>query len=220
MIPPPMLRHLLNDIRKRLTSNFELPFRPSEPLDQYYRSLKCSVVPVENGLLIITAIPLRDTISEFDIYTIQSIPIPYQDSDIITRYQVEEKYMAISVDRTKVMFLNEIEMTICTHEALQFCPIRTPVYRVAALQNNCALALFLEKINVKDVCLAIVTTSTTPSPSAVSIGQGQWVISTNTPLIFTKVCGPTSDPSRVTIKPPMGLITLNQGCQASSEYVI
>ena len=63
MIPPPMLRHLLNDIRKRLTSNFELQFRPSEPLDQYYRSLKCSVVPVENGLLIIKAIPLRDTIS-------------------------------------------------------------------------------------------------------------------------------------------------------------
>ena len=79
MIPPPMLRHLLNDIRKRLTSNFELPFRPSEPLDQYYRSLKCSVVPVENGLLIITAIPLRDTISEFDIYAIQSTPIPYQN---------------------------------------------------------------------------------------------------------------------------------------------
>ena len=50
--------------------------------------------------------------------------------------------------------------------------------------------------------------------------QGQWVISTNTPLIFTKVCGPTSDPSRVTIRPPMGLITLNQGCQASSDYKI
>ena len=219
MIPPPMLRHILNDIRGHLKSNLELPFSPTEPLDQYYRLLKCSVVPANDGLMVITTIPLRDTVAEFDVYAIQSIPIPYQNSEIITRYQVDEKFMAISVDRTKVTFLNAMEMTICTHEALQFCPIKSPIYKIAALKKNCALALFLEKDNVQKVCSAIVTTYTTPSPSAVSLGQGQWVISTNTQLTFTKVCD-SGEPSRVNVEPPMGLITLAQGCQASSEYII
>ena len=77
------------------------------------------MVPVENGLLVITTIPLRDTVSEFDVYALQTIPIPYQESDIVTSYEIREKFMAISMDRTKVTFLNEIELAMCTHEALQ-----------------------------------------------------------------------------------------------------
>ena len=130
------------------------------------------MVPLEDGLLVVTTISLRITVSEFDIFAIQSIPIPYQDSDIVTSYQINEKYIAISLDRTKVTFLNEVELTICTHKATQFCPIKSPVYKVAALRNNCALALFLEKDNIQQLCSAVITTSSTPTPSAVSIGQG------------------------------------------------
>ena len=50
-----------------------------------------------------------------------------------------------------------------------------------------------------------------------SIGQGQWVIFTGRPPTFTKVCENSNVPSRVTVEPPMGLITLDQGCQASSK---
>ena len=220
MIPPPVLRMILRDVRGHLKANLEIPFPPNEPLEQYYKLLKSSVVPLEDGLLVFTTIPLRDTISEFDVYAIQSIPIPYQDSNIVTSYQFMEKFMAISLDRTKVTFLNEIEMTICTHETLQFCPIKSPVYKIAALSNNCVLALFLERDNIWELCTAVVTTASTPTPSAISIGQGQWVISTKTPLTFTKVCEPSGIPTRVTVQPPMGLVSLGEGCQASSEFII
>ena len=220
MIPPQVLFNILRDIRGHLKSNLELPFPTHEPLEQYYRLLKCSVVPVTNGFLVITTIPLRDTVSEFDVYALQTIPIPYQGSDIVTSYEIREKFMAISMDRTKVTFLNEIELAMCTHEALQFCPIRSPIYKIAALRNNCALALFLERDDVQELCVPVVTTSSTPTPSAVSIGQGQWVISTQTPITFTKICEPSGTPQRITVPSPIGLISLGKGCRASSEYII
>ena len=56
MTPPPLLRHILNDVQR---SNLELLFLPTELLDQYYRLLKCSVVPVESGLLAITTVFMK-----------------------------------------------------------------------------------------------------------------------------------------------------------------
>ena len=218
LLSPVKLRDVIMQIHDHLGANIQLPFSQHEPLDRYYKVLKCSMIPTENGFLFVTHVPLRDTVSEFEVYGIQTVPIPFQNSSIVTRYELKEKYFAISVDRTRVTFLDVFQLRVCMHDSLRFCPISSPIYTTASLQNNCAMSLFLNRDNVAKVCKALVSVSDVPSPAAVKVKKGSWVITTHVPVRFTRVC-PQANTQTVVINPPLGVVTLNKGCHASSDYL-
>ena len=218
LLPPERLSNIVHDIQDHLEANIRLPFPHFEALEQFYRVLQCSVLPAQTGFLLLTHIPLQDTISSFDIYAVQTLPIPYRDSQIISKYQIENKYFAISMDHTKIAFLEEFQIRMCNHEEMQFCPIQSPIYTTAALENNCVVSLFLQRDNVAQVCKAIVSTSDIPSPAAAKLDSGHWAVTTNIPVVITKLC-PESRPERITVEPPMGILTLDKGCQANSDFV-
>ena len=92
LLSPYRLKEVLKQIHDHLDANVQLPFSQHEPLDRFYKVLKCSMIPTDNGFLFVTHVPLRDTISQFEIYGIQTVPIPFQNTDIVARYEIEQKH--------------------------------------------------------------------------------------------------------------------------------
>ena len=218
LLAPKRLRLVIQQIHDLLEPNLQLPFPQHEPLDRYYKLLKCSVIPSEDGFLFMTHIPLKDTVARFEIYEIQTIPIPFPNTSIVTKYDLEEKYFAISIDRTKVAFLEEFQLRMCMHDSLNFCPISSPVYTTASLKDNCAMSLFLNRGNINEVCQALVSVSDLPSPAAFKVSHGTWIVTTHVPVQFTKICSEINS-ERIRIEPPMGVVKLEMGCRASSDHM-
>ena len=83
LVPPEKLAQVLEEIRDNLPANLVLPFSHQEPIINYYKTLKCAVIPTREGFVFITNVPLRDTVADFKIYSVVNLPIPFSNSDIV-----------------------------------------------------------------------------------------------------------------------------------------
>ena len=96
----------------------------------------------------------------FEIYNIINSQLPYHDPQIennlqpkfSAKYKIETTALAINVQKTQYMILNNDELTHCSTPLLDYCNVRSSIFPVN-LNKLCVVALFMKKTeNVEKFC--------------------------------------------------------------------
>ena len=138
LIPVPDLQKMLYQIESELPPNMHLP--SSDPL-HFYRYLRTHMLVEENQFLLLIDVPIQDRAQQIQIYKIINLPVPVGNYSM--RYTLNNKYLGVTYDRTKVMDIPEDQFKLCKEANGQFCPLMTqlqpltnPPLCVAALYSK------------------------------------------------------------------------------------
>ena len=221
--PPNMLRNILHEIEANLPSNLQLPADPLKDIWSYYQLLTCTTLMENNKIIVVVSLPLTDVNSQFDIYSIKSLPyIPDPSlvtlsTDMTAEYQLEADAIALNPERSKFILLTSQELQRCSIPSVEFCTIQSPVFPVN-LSKMCITSLFLqEKNEISKNCQAKVDL-TSKLPQAKYLQTGLWAITSKVSQTFTIICA-TGERTSKTTTPPISIIELDQTCTATSNYL-
>ena len=138
LIPVPNLQKMLYQIESELPPNMHLPIPSSDPL-HFYRYLWSHVLVEESQFLLLIDVPIQDRAQQIQIYKIINLPVPVGNYSMICT--MDNKYLGVTYDRTKVMDIPEDQFKLCKEANGQFCPLTTPLQ---PLMNppSCVAALY------------------------------------------------------------------------------
>ena len=109
IISPEQLRGLLLSIKSEVPSLAKLPFNPERRQWQYYEILGASTFMDTDQIVIVLKIPLRDSRFQFKLYKVLNLEIAlnYTPRDMTAYIALQSQYLAINLERTKYMLLEE-----------------------------------------------------------------------------------------------------------------
>ena len=111
----------------------------------------------ENRFLLLIDVPIQDRAQQIQIYKIINLPVPVGNS---MRYTMDNKYLGVTYDRTKVMNIPEDQFKLCKEANGQFCPLTTPLQPLTN-PPSCVAALYTKNSREIDR-LCELTTKTQP----------------------------------------------------------
>ena len=152
VLTPADLSHLLHEIADNLPSILKLPFDTETELHLYYQYLECSVFADKLGFTVVLAIPLKDVTSLLDLFKVVPFKIPYTNLSVMTNYELDYKFIAVSPNRSEISFVQDWDIYQCASRPDHFCHIVSPIYNVHAIQGNCIIKLFLRDPRADSVC--------------------------------------------------------------------
>ena len=157
LIPVPNLQNMLYQIESELPPNMHLPIPSSDPL-HFYRYLHSHVLVEDSQFLLLIDVSIQDRAQQIQIYKIINLPVPVGNYSM--RYTMDNKYLGVTYDRTKVMDIPEDQFKLCKEANGQFCPLTTPLQ---PLMNSpsCVAALYTKNSQEIDR-LCELTTKTQP----------------------------------------------------------
>ena len=79
----------------------------------------------ENQFLPLIDVPIQDRAQQIQIYKIINLLVPVGNYSM--RYTMDNKYLGVTYNRTKVMDIIEDQFKLCKEANGQFCPLMTPV---------------------------------------------------------------------------------------------
>ena len=124
LTPVPDLQKMLYQIESELPPNMHLPIPSSDPL-HFYRYLQSHVLVEENQFLLLIDVPIQGRAQQIQIYEFINLPVPVGNYSM--RYTMDNKYLGITYDRTKVMNIPEEQFKLCKEANGQFCHFTTPL---------------------------------------------------------------------------------------------
>lgn len=215
VISPTHLKDLLIGVAKSMSKDLTLPYDLENNLLSYYKSLSCELSHSDRGPMIILAVPLRSSHSRYDIHHVMSVPIPYRNASVLS-YDVKHPFVALSYDKTKVVFMKEQEYLLCTKAENVICHLSSPIRFTSQVQDDCSVALLIS--GSLRQCPVRLSPPSLVLPQAQLLQNGFWIIISNTSQTFTVLC-PTTVPTTVTVSPPLGNLSLPIGCKAQSQHI-
>ncbi|MES9883069.1 MAG: hypothetical protein ABW185_19570 [Sedimenticola sp.] len=113
-------------------------------LSYYYSdSISYTYYRYDNSLYIIVRIPIQITNYIFDLWNVQSFPIPVQkDSKHVTKITNLKPYFAMDITRALYLELTVEDVLMCTGVQIKQCKLLTAI---PVSHSSCLSALFLEK---------------------------------------------------------------------------
>ena len=225
IISPKQLASILIDIESKLPPNYKLPIPVKSGLWKYYSNLELTTILEGKHIIMVIYVPLLQYNQVFEVYRIQNLPMPHQNSTNTEIQNTMSAYydigdinaIAINKLRTQYALLSKNQLRICEHAELGACHIKTAVYNIN-LSKLCAVALFLND-KVADNCKTLVEMNSV-LPFALPLRDGLYIIVSNRPLRFAISCqeGET-DTKTIITSTPIDTIKLNLTCFASNEYL-
>ena len=216
LIPVADLQKMLYQIESELPPNMHLPIPSSDPL-HFYRYLWTHVLVEENQFLLLIDVPIQDRAQQIQIYKIINLPVPVGNYSM--RYTMDNKYLGVTYDRTKVMDIPEDQFKLCKEANGQFCPLMTPLQ---PLMNPplCVAALYTKNSQKIDR-LCELTTKTQPELYLpIPLASNMWAIISSLfkkQLPVTVIC-PTKPTMSIHISPPIHVLRLEPACSATSQH--
>lgn len=221
IISPRNLQKMLLEIKSKLSRSLRLPDDPSKMLWKFYKYLKVNTVITKKHILVVVSIPLLDFSSNFEIFDVHNLQIPFNESQptsLSAKYEIETNKIAFNPERTKYILLNEKDVKQCSTLWLHYCRIQNPIYSIS-LSKHCLVALFLKhNTNINSYCKTVVQTQTV-FPYAEYISQEHWIIVSDRKFQLSVVClNNTQRHSIIQIRPPIEVIIIARSCVGSSDY--
>ena len=171
----------------------------------------------ENQFLLLIDVLIQDIAQQIQIYKIINLPVPVGNYSM--RYTMDNKYLGVTYDRTKVMDILEDQFKLRKEANGQFCPLMTPLQ---PLMNPplCVAALYTK--NSQEINrLCELTTKTQPElylPTP--LASNVWAIISSPfkqQLPVTVIC-PTKPAMSIHISPPIHILRLEPTCSATSQH--
>ena len=211
VIPPKELKHILTDIEQKIPKYLTLP-KPVENIWYYYKTLTCLTVVKNKRFITLVNLPLLDINTQFELYQVHNIPMPFNQTELLAKYQLETTTLAVNVKHTNFVLLTATEMALCSSPQITFCSISSPVYTLGE-SRLCVISLFEnDKRAITENCQIRVQLRTI-LPQAVYIPDGNWIIVAVESIEFTIMCLEEENYHIVT-SPPVFTLHLKETCQA------
>ena len=216
LIPVPKLQKMLYQIELELPPNIYLPIPSSDPL-HFYRYLQSHILVEENQFLPLIDVPIQDRAQQIQIYKIVNLPVPVGNYSM--RYTMDNKYLGVTYDRTKVMDIPEDQFKLCKEANGQFFPLMTPLQPLTN-PPSCVAALYTK--NSREINhLCELTTKTQPELYLpIPLTSNMWAIISSPfkqQLPVTVIC-PTKPAMSIHISPPIHILRLEPACSATSQH--
>jgi len=225
VISPTNLKQLLKEISDRLPRYLELFGNPNKDMWFFYRFLTCTTILYDDKILTVILIPLLDANNKFEIYRTYNLPLPMKSNNpklltMVAKYEIDVEYFAVNAERSKYILFKKNEVEKCTDPFIKFCKIISPVYPIN-LSKNCVISLFMKKENEIEKFCKIIVEPSSILPMANYISSGSWLVTTDKPLSFAIACHNSKykTTSNKIIYPPLNILTLNETCTATNDYM-
>ena len=96
---------------------------------EYYKFLQCTTTSHSQGIM---TIPLLSERSQFTVYKILNVPVPYGSGNLSAQYDIKHKQIAISEDRTLLfLLLHDTEYYQYTFPGVRFCTFKKAIQYVS-----------------------------------------------------------------------------------------
>ena len=224
LLTPELLRQAIVGIRNQLPKGLNLIKNPREiPVQELYQALETHLEPSHQGVAIAVYIPLQDESQYYSIYRIRdtgsrSPSVNNYDFGLVAHYELRAKYLAISQDQRKAIFLDQNSMNVCKISHLKYCLNDHPVFQISHLmETDCILGLFYHKAHIQKSCPTKLKRISPQQIDLEYLTVNTYAITVGKPVTFTIVC--QNGTSTQNIHPPIDILRLNLGCTATSPTV-
>ena len=217
IIPPDVLKNILHNIELDIKSHARLKLceDPEANIWSYYRTIKLTPIVLEDCLMLILTIPLVNQSLNMNLYKVYNLPMLHPVLHVHVQYEIENTYLATVMDGMFITLPTAIDVKLCLMTNGHLCMFKQALYPVEQM-NWCIYALFVnDEKQIERNCILKTINQTTNL--AHSLDGCLWAISalaTEKPQIRCVM-----DTKVITIKPPLQIVDIGNGCEAYSTSI-
>ena len=215
IIPPDILRQVLYQVKDGIQSNARLALSedPSQNIWTYYNIIKVTLIVMDDYLMVILTIPLIDLSLDVNLYKVHNLPMLHPQLQIQVIYELEGIYFATHMHGMYATIPKETDIKLCLMSQGHLCMFEEPLYPVDKI-DWCLYALFINDLTkIETNCK--FTTTIRHTNLAHSLDGYLWAISSLATEKLQIRC--LQQMSVITIKPPLCIIDIGNGCEAFSS---
>ena len=139
-LPIQDLRKMLKYIEETLPSMMHLPIF-SEDILHFCRYLCTHILIKDEEFLLLIDMPIQDHVQQIGVYEVFNLDIVHGNYSLC--YDIEEKYLDITLDKTSVIEILENQFQTCKKANRQFCILNTPLLPLAK-PPTCLSSLYVK----------------------------------------------------------------------------
>ena len=217
IIPPDILKNILHKIEKDVKSHARLKLceDPEANIWSYYGTIKLTPIVLEDYLMLILTFPLIDQSLLMNFYKVHNLPMLHQTLHVHPQYEMESSYLATVMDGMFITLPTALDVRLCLMTNGHLCMFNQALYPMECM-SWCIYALFSnDKEQIEKNCLLKTINRTTNL--AYSLDGYLWGISALAAEKLQIRC--VMETHIVTIKPPLQITDIGNGCEAYSASI-
>ena len=217
IIPPDILKDVLHKIETDIRSHARLKLceDPESNIWSYYGTIKLTPIVLEDCLMLILTVPLVDQSLQMNLYKIHNLPMLHPILHVHAQYELESSYIATVMDGMFVMLPTALDVRLCLMMNGHLCMFNQALYPVEQT-DWCVYALFINnEDHIEKNCVLRTINQTTNL--AYSLDGYLWAISALATEKLQLRC--VMETHVVTIKPPLQIVDVGNGCEAYSTSI-
>ena len=217
IIPPDILKNILHKIETDIKSHARLKL--CEDLEtniwSYYRTIKLTPIVLEDYLMLILTVPLIDQSLHINLYKVYNLPMLHPILHVQVQYELESSYVATVMDGMFITLPTTLDVKLCLMTNGHLCMFGQALYPMEQT-NWCIYALFInDEKQIERNCILKTINRTTNL--AYSLDGYLWAISVLATEKLQIRC--VMETCVITIKPPLQIVDIGNGCQAYSASI-
>ena len=217
IIPPDILKNILHRIETDIKSHARLKLcgDPETNIWSYYGTIKLTPIVLEDYLMLILTIPLIDQSLHMNLYKVYNLPMLHPMLHVHAQYEIENPYLATVMDGMFITLPIALDVRLCLMTNGHLCMFQQALYPMEQT-NWCIYALFInDEKQIERNCILKTINRTTNL--AYSLDGYLWAISALATEKLQIRC--VMETNVVTIKPPLQIVDVGNGCKAYSASI-
>ena len=217
IIPPDILKNILHRIETDIKSHARLKLceDPEVNIWSYYGTIKLTPIVLEDYLMLILTVPLVDQSLHMNLYRVYNLPMLHPVLHVHVQYEVENTYLATVMDGMFITLPTALDVRLCLMTNGHLCMFKQALYPVEQM-NWCIYALFInDEKQIKRNCILKTINRTTNL--AYSVDGYLWAISALAAEKLQIRC--VMETNVITVKPPLQIVDIGNGCEAYSSSI-
>ena len=217
IIPPNILKNILHKIEDdiKLHARLKLCEDPKMNIWSYYRTIKLTPIVLEDYLMLILTVPLVDQSLHMNLYKVHNLPMLHPTLHVHAQYEIEGSYFATVMDGMFITLPIALDVRLCLMTNGHLCMFNQALCPMEHT-SWCIYALFInDKEQIEKNCLLKTINRTTNL--AYSLDGYLWAVSALAAEKLQIRC--IMETCVITIKPPLQIIDIGNGCEAYSASI-
>ena len=123
IIPPDMLKKILNKIMEDMKSNARLRLSedPKTHIWAYNGNVKLTPIVLQDYLMLILNVPLIDQSLQMDLYKVYNLPMLHPTLHVHAQYEIEGTYLATLMEGMFILLPSTLDVKLCLMTNRHLC---------------------------------------------------------------------------------------------------
>ena len=208
---------ILHKIEEDIRSNARLKLceDPETNIWSYYGTVKLTPIVLQDYLMLILTVPLVDQSLQMDLYKVHNLPMLHPVLNVHVQYEFKGTYLATMMEGIFISLPTTLDIKLCLITSGHLCMFNQALYHMESTKW-CICALFInDKNQIKRNFFLKLLNQTTNL--AYSLDRYLWAISA---LATEKLeIRSVMETHIITIKPPLQIVDISNGCDAYSASI-